>query len=57
MRANISETRKILRSEYYLLGLFSVLGMSIMVSAYSFLTIYLGLELLSLPLICHGCYE
>ncbi|HEX4045285.1 MAG TPA: NADH-quinone oxidoreductase subunit NuoN [Gammaproteobacteria bacterium] len=37
-------------SEYYLLGLFSVLGMSVMASAYSFLTIYLGLELLSLPL-------
>ncbi len=44
------ESRNIPRSEYYLLGLFSVLGMSIMVSAYSFLTIYLGLELLSLPL-------
>ncbi len=42
--------RNIARSEYYLLGLFSVLGMSIMVSAASFLTIYLGLELLSLPL-------
>lgn len=42
--------RKIARSEYYLLGLFSVLGMSIMVSAYSLLTIYLGLELLSLSL-------
>jgi len=44
------EARKIPASEYYLLGLFSVLGMSIMISAYSFLTIYLGLELLSLPL-------
>lgn len=44
------EARKMHSSEYYLLGLFSILGMSIMVSAYSFLTIYLGLELLSLPL-------
>ncbi len=44
------EARKIAISEYYLLGLFSILGMSIMVSAYSFLSIYLGLELLSLPL-------
>lgn len=44
------EARKIARSEYYLLGLFAVLGMSIMVSASSFLTIYLGLELLSLSL-------
>jgi len=42
--------RKIRRGEYYILGLFSVLGMSIMVSAYSFLTIYLGLELLSFSL-------
>lgn len=44
------ETRHIARSEYYLLGLFAVLGMSIMASAYTFLTIYLGLELLSLAL-------
>jgi len=44
------KTRNIARSEYYLLGLLSVLGMSVMVSAYSFLTIYLGLELLSLAL-------
>ncbi|VVC75222.1 NADH-quinone oxidoreductase subunit N [Aquicella siphonis] len=44
------QARKIPRGEYYLLGLFSVLGMSIMVSAYTFLTIYLGLELLSLSL-------
>jgi NADH-quinone oxidoreductase subunit N len=44
------KARKIASSEYYLLGLLAVLGMSIMASAYSFLTIYLGLELLSLPL-------
>lgn len=44
------KARNIPRSEYYLLGLFSVLGMSVMVSAYSFLTIFLGLELLSLAL-------
>jgi NADH-quinone oxidoreductase subunit N len=42
--------RKIAVGEYYILGLFSVLGMLIMASAYSFLTIYLGLELLSLSL-------
>ena len=36
--------------EYYILGLFSVLGMMILVSASHFLTLYLGLELLSLPL-------
>lgn len=42
--------RNIARSEYYILGLFAVLGMQIMASAYSFLTIYLGLELMSLSL-------
>lgn len=36
--------------EYFILGLFAVLGMMVMVSAYSLLTIYLGLELLSLSL-------
>ncbi|MCP4088209.1 MAG: NADH-quinone oxidoreductase subunit N, partial [Gammaproteobacteria bacterium] len=40
--------REILRGEYYMLIMFAVLGSSIMVSAHSFLTIYLGLELLSL---------
>lgn len=38
------------KGEFYALGLFGVLGMMIMVSAHSFLTIYLGLELLSLSL-------
>ncbi len=42
--------RGLLKGEYYLLGLFGVLGMMIMVSAQSFLTVYLGLELLSLSL-------
>jgi len=38
----------ILRGEYYVLGLFAVLGMMVMISANSFLTVYLGLELLAL---------
>ena len=42
--------RHISQGEYYLLGLFAILGMSVMASAYSLLTIYLGLELLSLAL-------
>jgi len=42
--------RNLMRGEYYLLTLFSVLGMMIMVSASSLLVIYLGLELLSLSL-------
>ena len=44
------KARDIYKGEYYVLGLFAVLGMMIMVSAQSFLTIYLGLELLSLCL-------
>jgi len=39
-----------LRGEFYVLGLFAVLGMQVMISAHSLLTIYLGLELLSLSL-------
>jgi len=39
-----------LSGEYYVLGLFAVLGMMVMISAHSLLTIYLGLELLSLSL-------
>jgi len=42
--------RNLMRGEYYLLTLFSILGMMVMVSANSFLTVYLGLELLSLSL-------
>ena len=40
----------ILRGEFYVLGLFAVLGMMVMISANSFLTVYLGLELLALCL-------
>lgn len=38
------------QGEFFVLGLFSVLGMMVMVSAGNFLTIYLGLELMSLSL-------
>ncbi len=38
------------KGEYYVLALFATLGMMIMISAHSFLMIYLGLELLSLSL-------
>jgi NADH-quinone oxidoreductase subunit N len=44
------KARDLFKGEYYVLGLFAVLGMMAMVSARSFLTIYLGLELLSLSL-------
>ncbi|MGB6975864.1 MAG: NADH-quinone oxidoreductase subunit NuoN [Gammaproteobacteria bacterium] len=35
--------------EYYVLGLFAVLGTLVLVSAYNFLTLFLGVELFSLP--------
>ena len=38
------------RGEYFILGLFALLGMMVLVSAASLLTVYLGLELLSLSL-------
>lgn len=44
------DERKLPAGDYYVLGLFSMLGMQMMVSAYSFLSMYLGVELLSLPL-------
>jgi NADH-quinone oxidoreductase subunit N len=40
----------IYKGEYYVLGLFATLGMMVMISAHSFLLVYLGLELLSLSL-------
>ena len=40
----------LMKGEYYLLGLFGLLGMMIMISANSMLTMYLGLETLSLSL-------
>ncbi len=42
--------RQLYRGEYYVMGLFAVLGMSVLISAHSYLTVYLGLELLSLSL-------
>jgi len=42
--------RDMLNGEYYVLGLFALLGMMVMVSANSLLTVYLGLELLALCL-------
>lgn len=40
--------RRLESMEYYLLALFAVLGMMVLISAGSLLTVYLGLELLSL---------
>ena len=42
--------RGLFKGEFYVLSIFAVLGMMVMISANSMLTIYLGLELLSLAL-------
>lgn len=42
------KARDLFKGEYYVLAVFSTLGMMVMVSAYHFLTLYLGLELMSL---------
>jgi NADH-quinone oxidoreductase subunit N len=42
--------REMFRGEFYALVLFSIVGMMIMVSGYNLLTLYVGLELLSLSL-------
>lgn len=44
------DKHEMIKGEYYVLGLFAVLGMLVMASAHSLLTVYLGLELLSLSL-------
>lgn len=42
--------RDIFKGEFFVLALFAVLGMMVLISAHNLLTIYLGLELLSLSL-------
>jgi len=42
--------RKIMQGEYYVLATLSTLGMLVLVSAHSLLTLYLGVEIMSLPL-------
>ncbi|VAX00475.1 NADH-ubiquinone oxidoreductase chain N [hydrothermal vent metagenome] len=42
--------RNIFKGEFFVLALFAVLGMMILISAHNLLTIYLGLELMSLSL-------
>ena len=50
IRMEYLKEHQCLKGEYFVLGLFAVLGMMIMASAYSLLSVYLGLELLSLSL-------
>ena len=49
-RAYILDREVMNKGEYYVLALFATLGMMVMISANNFVTIYLGLELLSLSL-------
>ena len=51
------KTRSLYKGEFYVLGLFATLGMLVMVSAGSLLTVYLGLELLSLCLYALVAYD
>lgn len=44
------EDRDMFRGEFFLLGMFSLLGQIVMISGNNFLTLYLGLELMSLSL-------
>jgi NADH-quinone oxidoreductase subunit N len=44
------QPRDMLKGEFYVLALFATLGMMVMISANHFMTVYLGLELLSLSL-------
>jgi len=44
------QERRLRFGEYYLLALFSILGMMVLISSYNLISLYLGLELLSLPL-------
>ncbi|NOX67562.1 MAG: NADH-quinone oxidoreductase subunit NuoN [Gammaproteobacteria bacterium] len=48
---------ELLRGEFFLLGLFGLLGIMIMISANSMLTMYLGLETLSLSLYALVAFE
>ncbi|MFD2112437.1 NADH-quinone oxidoreductase subunit NuoN [Thiorhodococcus fuscus] len=49
--------RGLLSSEFYALGLLAIVGMLVMVSANSFLTLYLGLELQALALYALVAFE
>lgn len=49
-RGYLLERPALARGEFYVLTLFATLGMMVMISANNFITIYIGLELLSLSL-------
>ena len=49
-RGYVADRETMNKGEYYVLALFATLGMMVMISANHFLTVYIGLELLSLSL-------
>ncbi len=49
-RAYVLERPQLAKGEFYVLSLFATLGMMVMISASHFLTVYIGIELLSLSL-------
>jgi NADH-quinone oxidoreductase subunit N len=49
-RGYVNDRESMNKGEYYVLALFATLGMMVMISANNFVTIYIGLELLSLSL-------
>jgi NADH-quinone oxidoreductase subunit N len=49
--------RNMVRGEYYMMGMFAALGMLVMASAHSLLSLYLGLELLSLSMYGMVAYD
>jgi NADH-quinone oxidoreductase subunit N len=49
-RGYMLDRPQIVRAEFYTLSLFATLGMMVMISANHFLTVYIGIELLSLAL-------
>jgi len=51
------KARGLFKGEYYVLGLFALLGILVIISGYSFLVVYLGLEMLSLALYALVVYD
>jgi NADH-quinone oxidoreductase subunit N len=49
-RRYILDRKNMARGEYYVLALFSLLGMMVLVGGHTLLTLFLGLELMALPL-------
>lgn len=47
---NYMEARNFYRGEYFVLALFSVLGMMVMISSHHMITMYIGLEIMSLAM-------